>query len=1101
MRIVIDLQSMQTESRFRGVGHYTLLLTQAIVRNCGEHEVILALNGLFPETIEPIRAVFDGLLPQENIRVWFAPGPVREAESNNRVRREAAELIRESFFASLKPDVIYISNLFEGYVDDAVTSIGRLDTSTPVIVPLYGFIYERYCFEQDSDYKQWFLHKLDFLKCAVGYLAVLESIKQKRLHFIDFVKVGELYPLLDANLFCQRPDSQLSFESVEVGDIDSKITATAVEAEFWDSCAKDAIASFMAFSKGKTKKERDSAGGARRPRLAFVSPLPPERTGIADYSADLLPALAEIYELDLVIAQDKIIGVGCEYGKIRDADWLRANSREIDRVIYHFGNSHYHQHMISLVKEVPGVVVLHDFYLGHLFAYMEHYAGSAFPWAKALYESHGYAALKERFFNADLDSIKFKYPVNFEILQYALGVIVHSEYSRKLARQWYFDKMGVDWSVIPLLRSPALSIDKTRARQNLGISETDFVVCSFGYLGETKLNHRLLNAWLDSALAVNNSCKLMFVGENDGGSYGNNLLKTIRLSGIKKQIHITGFTTSDEFRDYLAAADMAVQLRAHSRGESSAAVLDCMNYGLPLIVNANGAMAELDPEAVWLLPDEFDDAALVEAIETLWREPERRKTIGQRGRDIVLSRHAPAVCASLYAEAIEQFYLQASTEVSSLAQSIVTQQDCRPNHAEIFQLAKAISASIPLRQPAKRLLLDISATCRTDLKTGIERVARALLLALLDSPPEGFRVEPVYLSDVGGEWKYHYARHYTLGLLGCPQDLLADDVVEPGCGDVLLGLDLSGDLLVQASRAGLFVNYRNRGVAIYFMVYDLLPIRMPQVFPPEAGKGHAQWIQTVACFDGAIGISEAVAEDLSSWLREIGVFRTTDCRPFKVIWSHLGADVANSAPTLGLPENAEWTLRQLGFRPSFLMVGTIEPRKGYRQAIKAFDVLWANNVDVNLVIVGREGWKNLPDEMRRDIPETIGTLKTHLELNRRLFWLEGISDEYLEEIYAASTCLIAASYGEGFGLPLIEAAQKKLPIIARDISVFREVAGEHAHYFNGMLGEDLALTIVEWLRLYDEGLHPAANDMPWLTWKESAEQLKHALFCSQSMEV
>ncbi len=117
MRIVIDMQGAQTKSRFRGIGRYTMSFTQAIVRNRGEHEVLLALSGFFPETIEPVRAAFNGLLPQENIRVWHAPGPVMEAYAANDGRREMAELIREAFLASLQPDVIHISSLFEGYVD------------------------------------------------------------------------------------------------------------------------------------------------------------------------------------------------------------------------------------------------------------------------------------------------------------------------------------------------------------------------------------------------------------------------------------------------------------------------------------------------------------------------------------------------------------------------------------------------------------------------------------------------------------------------------------------------------------------------------------------------------------------------------------------------------------------------------------------------------------------------------------------------------------------------------------------------------------------------------------------------------------------------
>ena len=113
----------------------------------------------------------------------------------------------------------------------------------------------------------------------------------------------------------------------------------------------------------------------------------------------------------------------------------------------------------------------------------------------------------------------------------------------------------------------------------------------------------------------------------------------------------------------------------------------------------------------------------------------------------------------------------------------------------------------------------------------------------------------------------------------------------------------------------------------------------------------------------------------------------------------------------------------------------------------------------------------------------------HKELGQRLFWLEGISDEYLEKIYDACTCLIMASEGEGFGLPLIEAAQHKLPIIARDIPVFSEVAGKHAFYFSGLQPEALAKAIKEWFELYKEGRHPKSDNMPWLTWKESTKNL------------
>jgi glycosyltransferase involved in cell wall biosynthesis len=167
------------------------------------------------------------------------------------------------------------------------------------------------------------------------------------------------------------------------------------------------------------------------------------------------------------------------------------------------------------------------------------------------------------------------------------------------------------------------------------------------------------------------------------------------------------------------------------------------------------------------------------------------------------------------------------------------------------------------------------------------------------------------------------------------------------------------------------------------------------------------------------------------------------------------------------------------------MVGTVEPRKGYLQAIAAFEHLWNEGVDANIVIVGKEGWKDLPNDLRRTIPEIVSRLRHHPELGRRLFWLEGISDEYLEKIYTASTCLIAASEGEGFGLPLIEAAQHKLPIIVRDIPVFREVAGNHAFYFSGKEPTDLAGAVVRWLELYRSGKNPASDGMPCRAQRDS----------------
>jgi glycosyltransferase involved in cell wall biosynthesis len=132
------------------------------------------------------------------------------------------------------------------------------------------------------------------------------------------------------------------------------------------------------------------------------------------------------------------------------------------------------------------------------------------------------------------------------------------------------------------------------------------------------------------------------------------------------------------------------------------------------------------------------------------------------------------------------------------------------------------------------------------------------------------------------------------------------------------------------------------------------------------------------------------------------------------------------------------------------------------------------------VIVGKKGW--LVDELHQRII-------SHSEVGKRLFWIDSASDQFLEKLYETCTCLIAASYGEGFGLPLIEAAQHQTPMIARNLPVFKEVAGDAAYYFDGLLPSDLANAVLAWLALYTEGRHPKSSQLQWQNWETSAKQL------------
>jgi alpha-1,2-rhamnosyltransferase len=169
-------------------------------------------------------------------------------------------------------------------------------------------------------------------------------------------------------------------------------------------------------------------------------------------------------------------------------------------------------------------------------------------------------------------------------------------------------------------------------------------------------------------------------------------------------------------------------------------------------------------------------------------------------------------------------------------------------------------------------------------------------------------------------------------------------------------------------------------------------------------------------------------------------------------------------------------LRKAG-SPLFLMVGTIEPRKNHRQVFNAFRKLWAQGAEVRLVIVSARSWKS--DDLLQEITE-------HPEHGRRLFLIRDASDTDVDWLYRNSDALIMASEVEGFGLPIVEARQRGLPVICSDIPVFREIAIPGTDFFLLYDVDDLVRVVKEFLA------RPRATERlvtGWITWRESARQL------------
>lgn len=834
MRIVIDLQGAQTGSRFRGIGRYSLSLAKAMVINRGEHEVIIALSGLFPDTIESIRSEFDGLLSQSNIMVWEAPGPVCEINPENTWRRKVSELIREAFFLKLNPDIVLITSLFEGYGDDFVASIMELDKSTPCAVIFYDlipFIYKN-TYLADRQVLRWYEEKFKQCKKAHLILSISDSSRQEAIKYLE---------ILDNRIVNISTATDDGFKPVPVSSSQKEILARI---------------------------------GLVKPFLMYVS--------------------------------------------------------------------------------------------------------------------------------------------------------------------------ATDW----------------------------------------RKNHlRLIEAYSKLQSEIRSKHQLAFVGGLPD-DHRENFERHAKKCGLEKgELIITGAVTDEEM-NFLYNLCKAFVFPSWHEG-FGLPVLEAMQCGRAVIGSNKSSIPEVIGRQDALF-DPFDELSIAMKIEKVLTDEQFRKELEKFSID-QSKRFSWEITAKRAIKAIEDYkesqVKNGNKEKFSNSQEIISSIIAKTaslklvwKESDLINTAIAINQNHPqIKKP--QLLVDVSELVKHDSRTGIQRVVRSILLEWLIHPIETIQIEPIYTSAGLG---YRYARNFTRRFLGMPEDGSGDDPVEFGPGDIFFGLDLLHPELILENQE-FYKLLRNHNVVVKFMVYDLLPLTFPQYANEGVSAGHQKWLEVVRCNDGVICISKAVADVIDAWIKNNF---SASKRPFTISWFHLGANIENSSPSFGLPSGADQVLETIREKKSFLMVGTLEPRKGHAQTLAAFEYLWLEGVEANLVIVGKQGWK---------VEALTEQLRQHPELGKRLFWLEAISDEYLEKVYIASTSLIAASEGEGFGLPLIEAAQHKLPIIARDIPVFREVAGDHAHYFKGVAADNLADAIKEWLTLYGFNQHPSSDEMPWLTWNKSAKNLLEKL--------
>jgi glycosyltransferase involved in cell wall biosynthesis len=404
-------------------------------------------------------------------------------------------------------------------------------------------------------------------------------------------------------------------------------------------------------------------------RLAYFSPMPPEQSGIADYSALLLPALRERIDVTVVRRGRK------------------SAPRGNDVALYHVGNNpDAHAWIVDALRKRPGVVVLHDFVLHHLVAGMTVGRRDGHGYLDLMEHEHGVVGrlLAHGVLDKRIPPLWESRPADFPlptfVLEHATALIVHSHYVRDHARSAGFDG---PIAVIPHPAWPPPDVAPERAAAGT-------VVGCFGVVNASKRIPELLRATA-AVRQEHPELTLLLVGSTSPGFDLDRRLQRLGLddAGLVRE----GWVDETRLWALMAGSDVLVNLRYPTMGETSGSVIRGLSLGKPLVVSDVGWFSELPDDVALKVPaDEDEVATLTAALELLAARPDVRDTMGSNAAALALREHDLERVADLYVAALE-------TAVGGAAVDDAVLQDVSAAAADVGISAETAEA----REIARRL--------------------------------------------------------------------------------------------------------------------------------------------------------------------------------------------------------------------------------------------------------------------------------------------------------------------------------------------------------------------------------------------------------------
>lgn len=384
-------------------------------------------------------------------------------------------------------------------------------------------------------------------------------------------------------------------------------------------------------------------------RIAYASPVNPVASGISDYSEELLPFLGQYADLTLYLDD----GLRPDNPQLERHLALRPLSRleqdhrrhPYDAVVYHMGNSPAHVAIWQAMQRVRGVLVLHDFVLHHfMLTYAATVRGDVTAYLAEASRRYGPtgARVAELMVRGRLTPEAFDLPFCEAVVTAADGLIAHSRYVCDRVAQLQPDlAMALVPMGVPL--PPAIERDTARAR--LGLPRDALILASFGHINPYKRLEAVLRA-LRVLRAERPDLRYLLVGSV---SPHYDVRAMVSRAGLDSVVAVTGYVERHAFEDYVAAADICLNLRHPTAGETSASLLRLLGAGRPTLVTASGSFAEL-PEGVaaQVDPDDSEGDLILAYCRLLASRPDFAAALGAAARSYVARQHTLDQAAAGY---------------------------------------------------------------------------------------------------------------------------------------------------------------------------------------------------------------------------------------------------------------------------------------------------------------------------------------------------------------------------------------------------------------------------------------------------------------------